>query len=298
MGNVRMRQSYQESAGSASTTRSLLLYFILVFALLIPFLALGAVTGSEILPGLPIAALSAICPAVAAVIVVYRERKAAGVVKLLRRAIDFKRIRAKVWYLPILLLMPLVMTISFGALRLAGEPVPVPQFALLPTLLLCVLFFIGGMGEELGWSGYATDPLQARWGALGASLALGLIWAVYHYAALIEEHHSAMWIAWWSLGTVAARVIIVWLYNNTGRSVVAATLFHMTINVTWQLFPVQGSYYDPRVTGIITALVAVIVVVIWGPRTLTRNRDTGASRSAMRPLSASIGLRGDHRINW
>ena len=31
------------------------------------------------------------------------------------------------------------------------------------------------------------------------------------------------------------------------------------INVTWQLFPVNGSYYDPRVTSVITAAVAVVV---------------------------------------
>ena len=28
-------------------------------------------------------------------------------------------------------------------------------------------------------------------------------------------------------------------------------------NVSWQLFPNQGSHYDPQVTGLITALVAV-----------------------------------------
>jgi len=62
----------------------------------------------------------------------------------------------------------------------------------------------------------------------------------------------------------------VWLYNNTGRSVCATALFHMTINVAWQLFPVHGSYFDPRSSGVITALIAVIIVGVWGPRTLTR----------------------------
>lgn len=76
------------------------------------------------------------------------------------------------------------------------------------------------------------------------------------------------------LGTVAARIIIVWLYNNAGSSVFVAALFHTTINVTWQLFPIQGSFYDPRVTGLITAAVAVIIVAVWGPRTLDRYRWT------------------------
>ena len=263
--------------GPRTSTTSLLLFFVLVFVLTIPFLVLGALTGLEILPGLPVASLGAVCPATAAVIVVYREHKSAGVTALLKRAFDFTRITAKVWYIPALLLMPLVMALSFGVLRLAGVPVPIPRLAILPVLLLCILFFISALAEELGWSGYATDPLQERLSAFWASLALGIVWAIVHYVALVQAHRPWVWIAWWSLFTVAARVLIVWLYNNTGRSVFAAALFHMMINVTWQLFPVHGSYYDPRITGLLAAAAAVIVVVIWGPRTLARYR-FGAER--------------------
>jgi membrane protease YdiL (CAAX protease family) len=215
-----------------------------------------------------------ICPMTAAAIVVYRENKIAGVTALLKRSFDFKRIEAKVWYIPTLLLMPVIMVLSFVVQRLTGTPVPAPQIAVLPTLILCVTFLIGALGEELGWSGYATDPMQDRWGALSASLVLGAIWALYHYIALAQVNRSVTWVAWWSLGTLAGRVILVWLYNNTGKSVFATALFHMTINVTWQLFPVNGSYFDPRVTGVITALVAVIIIVIWGPQTLARYRHT------------------------
>jgi len=46
-------------------------------------------------------------------------------------------------------------------------------------------------------------------------------------------------------------------------------------NVTWQLFPINGSYYDPRVTSLITAAVAVFVVIVWGPRTMVRTQSAG-----------------------
>ncbi len=71
-------------------------------------------------------------------------------------------------------------------------------------------------------------------------------------------------------GPAGARVLIVWLYNNTGRSVFAAALFHMTINVAWQLFPIHGSYFDPRSSGVITAVIAVIIASVWGFRNLAR----------------------------
>lgn len=245
-------------------------FFLLASVLAIPFWLLGATTGLELLPGLPVAALMVVCPVTAAAIMTYRERGGVGVAALLKRSFDFRRIRARAWYVPILLLMPGVMALSFAAMRLAGVPVPAPQVALGPALVLCAVFFAGALGEELGWSGYAIDPMQDRWGAVPAAVALGLFWAVYHYVALAEAHRSFEWIAWWSLVTVAARVIMVWLYDNTGRSVFAVALFHMTQNVTWQLFPVHGSYFDPRITGSILALVAAGVIAVWGPRTLTR----------------------------
>ena len=129
-------------------------------------------------------------------------------------------------------------------------------------------FFAGAFLEELGWSSYVIDPMQNRLGALLASVLVGLVWSAFHYVALLQAHRSLEWIAWWSLWTVALRVIIVWLYNNTCKSVFAAALFHTTINVTWQLFPIRGSFFDPHVTGLITAILAAAVVAIWGPRTL------------------------------
>ena len=86
---------------------------------------------------------------------------------------------------------------------------------------------------------------------------------------------------------MANRVLITWLYNNTGGSVFVAVLFHAMINVTWQLFPINGSYYDPRVTGLITAAVAVIVVIGWGPRTLmqTRNAQRSGGQEAVSTVS-------------
>ena len=90
---------------------------------------------------------------------------------------------------------------------------------------------------------------------------VGPAWAAFHLVALVQAQRSAGWIAWWCLNTVATRVVMVWLYNNTGKSVFAAALFHTTINVTWMMFPVRGSYFDPRVVGLIMAFVAAIVTV-------------------------------------
>jgi hypothetical protein len=74
-------------------------------------------------------------------------------------------------------------------------------------------------------------------------------------------------------GTVATRVLYTWLYNNTGKSVFGAALYLASSKASWQLFPNNGSHYDPRITGLIVAFTAVLVTVVWGPRTLARYRD-------------------------
>jgi CAAX protease family protein len=122
-------------------------------------------------------------------------------------------------------------------------------------------FLVSAAGEELGWSGYATGPIQARWGELGAGLLLGVVWAAWHLVPLIQVDRPLGWIAGWSLGTVANRIIIVRLYNATGGSVFGATLYHAMNNLSWQLFPNRGSHYDPRISGPLLGLAAAVVVV-------------------------------------
>jgi len=131
-------------------------------------------------------------------------------------------------------------------------------------------FFVGALGEELGWSGYMLDPLQKRWSALQASLLLGLAGVAWHIVPLLLVHRPPTWIAWWCLYAMAARLLTVWLYNNTGRSVFAATLFHTTLNLTYMLFPVYGSHFDMRLGGLVMALAAALATAIWGARTLAR----------------------------
>ena len=250
----------------AGRHRSPLKFFVLVFALSIPFWLIGAVTNLQLLPGLSVSALGAFCPMVAALVLVHREDKAAGVTELLKRSFDFKRIRARRWYLPILLLMPAVSVVVYALMRWMDLPLPAPQFPVLPALLMLLAFFAGGLGEELGWSGYAIDPLQDRWNALQAGLALGLVGAAWHIVPLLQVHRPAAWIAWWCLYAVSARILIVWLYNHTGRSVFAAALFHATLNLAFMLFPVYGSHFDMRLGGLAMATAAALVTVAWGPR--------------------------------
>ncbi len=258
---------------SPKSSRSPLAFFLLVFALSLPIWLIGSVCPLELLPGLPVSSLMVLCPVVAASILVDREDKSAGVIQLLKRSFDYGRIKAKVWYIPAVLLWPGIALLAYGAMRLMKMPLPTPQFQSFAALGMFVTFFIAALGEELGWSGYAIDPMQDRWGALRAAVTLGVVWAAWHIVPWLQVGRSPTWIAWQCLVLVSSRVLYVWIYNNAGKSVFITTLGHAVLNVSWQLFPNQGSHYDPRVTGLLTALVAVTVVFVWGAQTLTRKRN-------------------------
>ena len=259
------------------TVKTPMRFLLLVFALSMPFYVLG-VSGHR-LPGLPILPLSALMtftPMVAAAILVCRRHGAVGLKALLRRAYKLRWYRHAGWVLTALLVMPIVCILEFAVLKSIGSSVPVPVIAPGYALVLFAAFFIGAVGEELGWQGYAYPALRVRWGALRSAIAVGVVWALWHIIPYVQLGRSLEWILWHSLSAVALRIIIVWLFENSGTSVLVAVLFHAMINVSWALFPDSGSYYDPAVTFAILILIVGTIIARWGKS--LRARDTSCYR--------------------
>ena len=137
---------------------------------------------------------------------------------------------------------------------------PIPQIAPIQSLFYFAAFFIGPIGEELGLQGYAYPCLRNSHSVFGSALILGIIWALWHLIPFIQMGRSTIWIIWHLLATVALRFIIVWLFERTSQSIFVAVLFHTMINLTWALFPIDGSFYDPRVTFLILALPVGVII--------------------------------------
>ena len=49
----------------------------------------------------------------------------------------------------------------------------------------------------------------------------------------------------------------------------ATALFHATLNLAYMLFPVDGSHFDMRIASLVMTGMAVVVVGVWGSKTLT-----------------------------
>lgn len=282
----------QVTNSGATSRRSPLKFFALVYALSAPFWVLNVIHPMHLpVDNLPVTDIGAtFTPLIAASILLSKEEGPDSVQRLLKRTFDHKRIRQKTWYIPILFLMPALYVLTYGVMRLIGLPVPTEWHPPLLTPLLFIVFFTAAAGEELGYTGYATDPLQLRYTALTASLIMGSIHAVWHYPSMIQMGQTPALMAWGTLLTISFRILTVWLYNNTGNSVFAAILFHAVTNTGRSVFPGGRPAYelgDAAVGYAIITIAAAIVTFLWGSTTLARFRIPPAQR-----LKAAI----HHRI--
>ncbi|MEV6558372.1 CPBP family glutamic-type intramembrane protease [Nocardia sp. NPDC051756] len=246
----------------AIQTRTPLAFLILLAVLSLPFFVLGAVFGAIRVGAvdLPASAVMFVLPGIAAAILTYREAGRGGLRRLLRSALDYSAAQ-RVWYLAALVIPSAVAALAYVIARVSGwvDADFSTSLALLPVLLVATL--IAAACEELGWTAYATDPLQARRGATATGVFLGICWAVWHLVPLLQVGHSVGWIAGWFLGTVAARMIIVSLHNRTDRGVLAPILLHAMVNVSAALTP---AYDDPAIPigiGLLTLIPAVALTV-------------------------------------
>jgi uncharacterized protein len=247
-------------------------FYILVFVLSIPFWLFGSMSTKWLPMNLPVSALMFFCPSLAALILTYREDGVGGIKRLLKRVFDYKRIRQKTWYLPIIFLMPIILLLSYWVMSLMGRPLPETHIPFHSIPILFTMFFVAATCEELGWMGYVFKPMLSRWNALKTSIILGAVWAIWNFIPFIQTNHSMTWVVWQCFTTVLLRILIVWIYSNTGKSVFSAILFHDIANISVTLFPNNGSHYDPAVTGAFLAITVVIVIFLWGSKTLARYR--------------------------
>ena len=261
-----------------SKNRSLLNFVLLLFGLSIPLWVIGAIYDVQLFPGFKLFQLPLAMPAVAALILIYREGGRDGVVALLKRTYDFRNIKSKIWYLPILLVYPSIGFLDYLIQRMSGASLPSLHFSLPIFLGYSTVFFLT-YGEELGLTGYAIDRMQQRYSALMSGILLGLVWAGYHIPSfIISGYYTSEWIFWHALYTIVGRVLFVWIYNNSGKSLFSMALLHTTFGLFWILLPATDNlqkatpYYDPRIAAFIVISYVVIVTLLWGSKTLAQYR--------------------------
>jgi membrane protease YdiL (CAAX protease family) len=178
------------------------------------------------------------------------------------------------WYLCALVLPPLFIVAAglvhatlFGARIDLGAMNPLWFY----PIAVVVVFFVGGGQEELGWRAFALPALQGRFSALTASLAVGVVWAVWHVPLFLlpGSGQSDLPLGPYVVAVLAISVVLAWLYNAS-ESVLVPMLFHGGINPIAAYFPTGGVDAVGTLTGYgsyaLVLLGAVVVLLgIYGP---------------------------------
>lgn len=222
----------------------------------------------------PLSKLGAFAPTVAALLLTAVMQGGSGVRDLLARVLIW---RVKIgWYLFALFSTAGIVVLALGVYALvggsfAGFSPPKPLVVVVPGFLY--VLFTSVVGEELGWRGFALPRLLDRYGALAASLILGLVWGLWHLPLfrMAGDFHEMIPLSAFLLQEVALTVLYTWMYQNTRGSLLLPHLFHTAGNFTLYMLPVlpfdTGGDVRPlwfAVAGL--CLMTVAVVVRYGPR--------------------------------
>lgn len=208
-----------------------------------------------------------------AVVMTGRVAGRTGLRDLGRRLVQPGRIPGR-WWAAALLLMPAVKLSAGGLAVLFGvtdAPFNLEEATALiarPGELLAYLGFLlllGPLPEEIGWRGYLLDRLQLRFSALGASLLLGLAWFAWHgplffMTGYFARAGGAPDPLQFGVMILLISVLYTWIHNHTGRSVLAAVLFHFSVNAAGELLDAPDSVaaYEAYLTA------ALVLIVLWG----------------------------------
>lgn len=256
-------------------------------------------------PAIVLGALGLFGPALAEIVLISRTHDKEQWRDYWQRVFDFKRIGRK-WCWVIFATFPVVNALAILLAVFNGSSLPTFEtvhqlisepWRILPFAVFILLF--GPLPEELGWRGYALDGLQTRFTALGSSLILGVVWALWHVPLFFMKgtfQHDQLRFAtlnfWIYLsGPVFVSILFTWLYNNTNRSTLAAILFHFMINFTAELIPLnkQGRLYSL----ILIVVLTVVVTTVFGPESLIRkNRGERKIKVAQKNVPAHFFGRG------
>src|SRR5215211_264938 len=181
------------------------------------------------------------------------------------------------WYAVAILTAPLLVTATLLAFSLSS-PEFLPRILTSDEKAALLLFGIGwglvggGLLEELGWTGFAVPTLlRQRHGVLATGLFVGVLWGLWHFL-----------ITFWASGTSsgalslagflpavlfyvgslpAYRVLMVWVYDRTGESMLVAMLMHASFSASMLIQQPLGLALVPGLSWALVLAAALWVVV-------------------------------------
>ena len=235
-----------------------------------------------------------------------------GARDLLRRCLRW-RVGVR-WYL--LAIFGLLAITLLGAIPFLGVA-PLESLArnwpLLFTVFLpgvLVPFVLVNLWEETAWTGFMQHTIQEGRGPLLASAMVAPFFALIHMpgffvAGFISDEKTPpsefpavlLQVGLLAVFAVFIRVLIMWLYNGSGQSVLVVGLFHSAFNMT------NGQKITPELLGLpeslaslIPSLAIMVIAVLLLVFTRGRLAYEPVHGAAPSPAGGAAGAAGQARV--
>lgn len=182
-------------------------------------------------------------PLIAALIVSRAFDGTSGFLAFLRRFVKGRV--GLIWWSVAVLLLPVLLCAVWLLAKAFGADIPPSEaFAQpisIPIAFLYILILGGPLQEEAGWRGIATERLQQGFSPVVVALGVGVMWGLWHLP-LFSLPSAGIYYdqPFWGLffSTILLSVILSWIYNRTGGSLLLAMVLHTSFNWANYLFPV------------------------------------------------------------
>lgn len=178
------------------------------------------------------------------------------------------------WYAALLIFPILLLAVSLG-LSVWVSPELSPTF-FAPGIMMGLF---AGFVEEVGWMGFAFPMMQSKRSLLNASMYLGFLHALWHILPDFLVNYrpfSGYWLPYFVgffVFVMALRVLIVWVYANTGSLLLAQLIHACSTGFFGILIPINIAPANRAIFYLVYAFfllaASLIVVRRYGP-SLTR----------------------------
>ena len=131
---------------------------------------------------------------------------------------------------------------------------------------MVMLLFIAALFEELGWRGYGFESLRSGRSLLSTSLIFGLLWSLWHLPLLLVsgsyQYEILQQHPWYAINffisIVPMGVIISWIYERNGNSILAAVAFHFITNISQEALQITQT--SKSIQTLVVILIALVIV--------------------------------------
>ena len=121
--------------------------------------------------------------------------------------------------------------------------------------------------EEIGWHGYGTDALRRSMNLFWGSIIFAIFWALWHIPlAYIKDYYQAnlaeagvLYTLNFLISLIPFVIIMNWLYFRSGRNIWVAVAFHLSANVSNEIFDTNP---DSKIIQTIILAVLMLAIVL------------------------------------